>query len=75
MSTPNETVSDEQITKLAAACQKAASRGFITHLKAAGVDDAKIEKLHAKYLEGTEKYAKKVEDMRTTILEGLAKAS
>lgn len=71
MSEQNQTLTDAEVTKLASACQKAASRGFITHLKAAGVADDKIEKLHAKYIAGTEKYAKKVEDMREVILSGL----
>ncbi len=67
-------ITNEEIAKLAASWQKSASRGFITHLKAAGVPDDKIEKLHAEYVKGTEKYASKVEDMRNTILDGLAKS-
>lgn len=66
---------EARAAKVAEACKSAASRGFITHLKTAGVADAKIEKLHATYVKGVEKYASKVEEMRTSILQGLGRTA
>ena len=63
----------DSAAKIADDCSKAASRGFITHLKTAGVADEKIAELHTKYVQGTEKLASKIEDMRKGILEGLGK--
>lgn len=64
---------DAQFAKVAKACTAASSRGFITHLKTAGVSDEKIEKLHTVYVQGTEKLASKMEDMRKGILAGLGR--
>jgi len=64
---------ETQTAKIAEACTQAASRGFITHLKTAGVSDEKITQLHEAYTKANEKFASQVEDMRKCILEGLGK--
>lgn len=64
---------EAQVAAIADACQKAASLGFVTHLKTAGVSDDKIKKLHSIFIEGLEKQASKIDEMRDSILEGLGR--
>lgn len=57
-----------EVAKLTAACEKAASQGFIAQCKAAGLSDDKTAGLHETYLAQREKRASKVEEMRAAIL-------
>jgi len=65
--TPEE---QARVEKMALACENAASKGFLAQCKAAGMPDARAEKLHGIYWVQRERRANMVKIMRQAILGG-----